>query len=639
MRFLLALSAALWPVVVQAAAPVITNVTMVGATPQFGVHSDLGIINQIQYCTNLSQGWWLALTNVVVEHSPYWFVDGTVAPDSQRFYRVAVGETFPPLFYDSFTRDEASPMASPRLAEPGPGTITLIQADGTFSSYLGRCYVSPQTTAAWGDLRMTGDSVRRSAGRTVMGYLRYTNAPGSFSFGWDSVNSGEVDSCNIRVSSSVGSCCANGAWIAWQGLYPVPGSCDYEFAVVLQATGSFMLVKGGNIYRDWTLGWAEKASNAATLWPAFESYSAGGFISGMRVVDLGEPWTTATGIALGYIARPAVNETLPMGTNALIESTWQTVNGTTQFLYFRHRDASNCWYAMLCANGSGSSVDHTYQLCEVSNNVTTVRASGNGNLSTAVSHRVWVRAFWTDVRFGVDNARLLNCTSTMDTCGTNAMVSAAGTDFTVWPMSVPFPSSVSPSCKGILAIGDSKTVGGGDEKPENGAVGSSGYVPLLMNSLNTDTMLYAELPKRIATSGDRMADVAGHIVSDVSTRWEPPTYVLVNLGANDVASLPTATVYCSNIWTVVSTVKGKWPNSKFYFMRPWKRGYTANCDTLAGYFATFCASNSAYCFLGPDERVFLENGDDGTTYTADGTHPNHAGYALTAQKWKTVLGL
>ena len=42
-------------VAAQGAAPVITNITMVGATPQFGVQSDLGITNQIQYCTNLSQ--------------------------------------------------------------------------------------------------------------------------------------------------------------------------------------------------------------------------------------------------------------------------------------------------------------------------------------------------------------------------------------------------------------------------------------------------------------------------------------------------------------------------------------------------------------------------------------------------------
>jgi hypothetical protein len=42
-------------VATQVAAPVITSLTMVGATPQFGVQSDMGFTNHIQYCTNLGQ--------------------------------------------------------------------------------------------------------------------------------------------------------------------------------------------------------------------------------------------------------------------------------------------------------------------------------------------------------------------------------------------------------------------------------------------------------------------------------------------------------------------------------------------------------------------------------------------------------
>jgi hypothetical protein len=50
----------------QAAPPVITNITMVGATPQFAVQSDLGIPNQTEYSTNLSQKNWVVLTNLWV---------------------------------------------------------------------------------------------------------------------------------------------------------------------------------------------------------------------------------------------------------------------------------------------------------------------------------------------------------------------------------------------------------------------------------------------------------------------------------------------------------------------------------------------------------------------------------------------
>ena len=81
----------------QGAVPVITNITMAGATPRFGVHSDLGITNQIQCCTNLSQSNWLVLTNLVVTQSPYRFVDADAPPAPQRFYRVlALGTNSPP---------------------------------------------------------------------------------------------------------------------------------------------------------------------------------------------------------------------------------------------------------------------------------------------------------------------------------------------------------------------------------------------------------------------------------------------------------------------------------------------------------------------------------------------------------------
>ena len=80
----------------QGAAPVITNITMVGAMPQFGVQSALGITNQIQYCSNLNQTNWVVLTNLVVTESPYWFVDVGAPPAPRRFYRVlALGTNSP----------------------------------------------------------------------------------------------------------------------------------------------------------------------------------------------------------------------------------------------------------------------------------------------------------------------------------------------------------------------------------------------------------------------------------------------------------------------------------------------------------------------------------------------------------------
>jgi hypothetical protein len=75
-------------VTAQAAGPGITNIAMV---PRLTIQSDLGVTNQILYCTNLSGTNWMVLTNLVVAQSPYWFVDVASPPASQRFYVVGLG--------------------------------------------------------------------------------------------------------------------------------------------------------------------------------------------------------------------------------------------------------------------------------------------------------------------------------------------------------------------------------------------------------------------------------------------------------------------------------------------------------------------------------------------------------------------
>jgi len=77
----------------QGAAPVITDTALV---PRFTIQSDLGVTNQIQYITNLTQTNWVVLTNLVVTQSPYWFVDVDAPPAPRRFYRVlALGTNSP----------------------------------------------------------------------------------------------------------------------------------------------------------------------------------------------------------------------------------------------------------------------------------------------------------------------------------------------------------------------------------------------------------------------------------------------------------------------------------------------------------------------------------------------------------------
>jgi sulfatase modifying factor 1 len=76
------------PGIGRAGPPSISTVTLVGSSPRLEIVGDPGATNQIQAATNLSQGTWVVLTNIVVTQSPYPFVDTSIAARSHRFYRV-----------------------------------------------------------------------------------------------------------------------------------------------------------------------------------------------------------------------------------------------------------------------------------------------------------------------------------------------------------------------------------------------------------------------------------------------------------------------------------------------------------------------------------------------------------------------
>jgi hypothetical protein len=137
-----------------------------------------------------------------------------------------------------------------------------------------------------------------------------------------------------------------------------------------------------------------------------------------------------------------------------------------------------------------------------------------------------------------------------------------------------------------------------------------------------------------------------------------PEFLCLNLGTNDVGGDDPNDVYYLDAdqdgaeWTakvqyIIDAVHTKWASCQVYIMRPWRPDYNggvyqAKLDHIGDTLIPNAISGRAWAHLGPDERVFLENGDDGATYIApapDRIHPNMAGYALTAAQWKATLGL
>lgn len=110
-----------------------------------------------------------------------------------------------------------------------------------------------------------------------------------------------------------------------------------------------------------------------------------------------------------------------------------------------------------------------------------------------------------------------------------------------------------------------------------------------------------------------------------TARW-----VWLNFGANDVGSMPAEATWKANMTSIINSVRAKWPGVKVFITRPWRRNFATECNTLASWITDICALYASDVVVGDDERIWLENGDNGTTRTDDGIHPNAGAQSIEA---------
>jgi lysophospholipase L1-like esterase len=184
---------------------------------------------------------------------------------------------------------------------------------------------------------------------------------------------------------------------------------------------------------------------------------------------------------------------------------------------------------------------------------------------------------------------------------------------------------------GFLPLGDSKTVGATDE------VNGTGYPIILSNVLNNTGRYYREMPTRIATGGWKITDLRAAIVTQIPALTITPKYALINIGVND-AGITSKANFQADMVLINAALLAKWPYIRIGWARVWYQADPSACATLDGWIGELVPT-TAGTFLGPDERIVLENGDDGATLTGDGVHPNHAGYTAMAAAWRSAMGL
>lgn len=140
--------------------------------------------------------------------------------------------------------------------------------------------------------------------------------------------------------------------------------------------------------------------------------------------------------------------------------------------------------------------------------------------------------------------------------------------------------------------------------------------------------------------GLTLAQLRTFIDADLAAMADSPSvrFILVNATVNGMGYGLIGPQWQTDLAYIVDALHTKYPSATVYIAKPWARDKGTEPDTLAGYIDDIIASRAAWAAAGPDERVWLENGDNGTTYTADGVHYTAAGNAAAAAQWKAALG-
>lgn len=192
-----------------------------------------------------------------------------------------------------------------------------------------------------------------------------------------------------------------------------------------------------------------------------------------------------------------------------------------------------------------------------------------------------------------------------------------------------------PSAETWLTYGDSKTANEYYQQPLATFMGVRQSAPVTV----TYGPAFAGFTDGIlAIGGSTVASMKALIDAHLASASGPaPSKILINLGANDVAALPAEAPWNADYGYILDAFHTKYPAALIYVVRPWRRTYDAECDTIAGRIAAIISTRSAWASVGPDERVFLKGSDDGVTMTSDGAHPNERGGAKTAEVWAETL--
>lgn len=148
-----------------------------------------------------------------------------------------------------------------------------------------------------------------------------------------------------------------------------------------------------------------------------------------------------------------------------------------------------------------------------------------------------------------------------------------------------------------------------------------------------------EIGPRYGIGGASVGSMKTYVDSNLASVTGAAHLVTINLGANDVGSMPVEATFKANLTSIIDSVRAKWSGVKVYVDLTWSRSRTTEHDTLNGWKEDVIDSYAGdNVFVGMDERIWFENGDDGVTYsTGDGVHYNAAAQPVCAVEHRIAI--
>lgn len=283
------------------------------------------------------------------------------------------------LFRDLFLTPQAAPLTSPRICEPGPGTLTITDTENKLSIVDGNLVCAGgKAVPAWGDPLAITPAADRATGKTLFGRVSYVSGT-NLMFGWGA--GGFVDG-GVWLQT-------NQAWARLDGGgAPVdlttsltPG-VEYDIAIVQRTAGELILLKVAS-ESAWRLAWVgiSSANNQAEVF----NYDTAFTLSSLRVLNLApidSRFATQDGLCTSVLVNPAAGATATMTPDAVVEYNFTFSAGASAFLMYRYLDENNYWGTGVLSTGAAV-------LIEKVGGVTITRVSVAGPVTVA-AHRLIV---------------------------------------------------------------------------------------------------------------------------------------------------------------------------------------------------------------------------------------------------------